>query len=152
MKRNSLLVLLSILATNVFAEPTSGFDILAKLVQGPGNVTVTTTGRIIFSQHQFYQPQYSVVELKENGDVVPFPNRDLNDRTNDSGLKLDSVLGIRTDAGGIVWMLDNGMRSGVSPKLVGWNSKTDKLHRIIDLSPVAAKRPIRQRFCGRFKA
>lgn len=92
------------------------------------------------SRHQFYQPQYSVVELKKNGDIIPFPNQELNDRSNNSGLKLDSVLGIRTDTNGIVWMLDNGMRSGVTPKLVGWNSKTDRLHRVIKLpSPITPK-------------
>jgi len=140
MKRNSLFVLLLILATNVSAESASGFNISAKMAQGPGNVTVTDTGRIIMSQHQFYEPQYSVVELKENGNIIPFPNKELNDRTTNSKLKLDSVLGIRSDANGIVWMLDNGMRRGMVPKLVGWNSKTDQLHRVINLpSPVTPK-------------
>lgn len=139
MKKNSLLGLLLMLAAQVSAEPASGFIVLAKLMQGPGNVTVTDTGRIVFSQHQFYQPQYSVVELNENGAVIPFPNKALNDRSNNSGLKLDSVLGIRTDSNGIVWMLDNGMRSGIPPKLVGWNSKTDTLHRVIDLSSAVPK-------------
>lgn len=140
MKRKSLFVLLLMLATNVSAESASGFNILAKMTQGPGNVTVTDTGRIIMSQHQFYQPQYSVVELKKNGDIIPFPNKELNDRASNSGLELDSVLGIRSDANGIVWMLDNGMRRGMVPKLVGWNSKTDQLHRVINLpSPVTPK-------------
>jgi len=135
MKKNSLFVLLSILAANVFAEPAASFNIYARMTQGPGNVTVTDTGRIIMSQHQFYQPQYSVVELKNNAALIPFPNQALNDRASGSGLKLDSVLGIRTDADGIVWMLDNGMRSGVTPKLVAWNCKTDALHRVIYLPP-----------------
>jgi hypothetical protein len=54
------------------------------LIQKPGYVTATATGRIILSQHQFYQPQYLVIELKS------FPNRDLNDRINGSELKRDS--------------------------------------------------------------
>ena len=38
------------------------------------------------------------------------------------------------------WMLDNGMRSGVTPKLVGWNTKADKLHRLIYLpTPIAPR-------------
>ena len=81
-----------------------------------------------------------MVEYKGNDVVVPFPNQALNDRSNHSTLTLDSVLGIRTDANGIVWMLDNGMRSGITPKLVGWNTKTDQLHRVIYLpSPITPK-------------
>jgi hypothetical protein len=37
-------------------------------------------------------------------------------------------------------MLDDGMRSGVTPKLVGWNTKANKLHRVIYLpAPIAPK-------------
>jgi hypothetical protein len=90
------------------------------------------------SQHQFCEPKYSVVERHDDNSLTPFPNKQLNDRTSPSDLKLDSVLGIRTDANGVVWMLDNGMRSGVAPKPVGWDTKADKLHRVIYLPiPVA---------------
>jgi sugar lactone lactonase YvrE len=131
---SSTLALALTLAFNTQAEP-SAHDIYARLNQGPGNVTVTETGRVIFSQHQFYEPGYSVVELK-GGDVpVPFPNAELNDRNSRSDLKLDSVLGIRAAPDGIVWMLDNGMRGSVTPKLVGWDTKTDRLHRVIYLNP-----------------
>ncbi len=109
----------------------STYDIIAKLENAPGNVTVTEDGRIIMSLHQFYQPQYTVVEYK-NKTLVPFPNADLSGTGSKSALKLDSVLGIRS-ANGIVWMLDNGMRGGVTPKLVGWDIRTDTLHQMIKL-------------------
>jgi sugar lactone lactonase YvrE len=117
----------------------SNFDILASLDKGPGNVTVMDNGRIILSMHQFYQPKYTVVEYKDKS-LVPFPNKELSDFSSKSVLKLDSVLGIHADANGIVWMLDNGMRSGVTPKLVGWDTKADKLHRVINLpAPITPK-------------
>ena len=122
-KSVQLLILLFAFAVNAAAEPGSSYDIVARLNQGPGNVTVTSSGRIIMSQHQFYEPQYSVVEYMGNDKVAPFPNLALNDRSTHSALTLDSVLGIRTDANGIVWILDNGMRSGITPKLVGWDTK-----------------------------
>ena len=56
------------------------FDVLAKLTRGPGNVTITSTGRIVMSQHQFYEPQISVVELRPDGITTPFPNAEMNDR------------------------------------------------------------------------
>jgi hypothetical protein len=110
----------------------SNFDIIANLDKGPGNVTVMDNGRIIMSMHQFYFPKYSVVEYK-NKTLVPFPNKELADADSLSILKLDSVLGIRSDANGIVWMLDNGMRSGATPKLVGWDTKINRLHQVIYL-------------------
>jgi len=117
----------------------SQFDILAKFDTGPGNVTVMDNGRIIMSLHQFYAPKYTVVEYKDNV-LVPFPNEELANPLSKSDFKLDSVLGIRADSHGIVWMLDNGMRSGVTPKLVGWNTKTNQLQKVVYLpSPITPK-------------
>lgn len=131
--------LLLMFAFEAAASPDSKFNIIANLDSGPGNVTVTDNGRIIISMHQFYQPQYTVVEYKDNA-LLPFPNKELSDADSISDLKLDSVLGIRADANGIVWMLDNGMRSGVTPKLVGWDTHGNKLHQVIHLpAPVAPK-------------
>jgi sugar lactone lactonase YvrE len=123
-------------AIEVAADTGSNFDIIANLDTGPGNVTVMDNGRIIMSMHQFYQPKYTVVEYKDKA-LVPFPNKELSAADSKSELKLDSVLGIRS-ANGIVWMLDNGMRSGVTPKLVGWDTKTNKLHQVIRLPPPIA--------------
>lgn len=120
----------------VRANAGSNFDIMDNLDSGPGNVTVTDNGRIIMSLHQFYLPKYTVVEYKDKA-LVPFPNKDLADVDSKAALKLDSVLGIRS-ANGIVWMLDNGMRGGVTPKLVGWDIKADKLHQVISLPPPIA--------------
>lgn len=141
MQKLSLLALVGwLVASGAFGETTANFSILGRLQQGPGNVTATPTGRIIMSQHQFYAPQASVVEWRPDGSITPFPNETLNDRSRLSGLTLDSVLGIRTDAAGVVWMLDNGMRSGVTPKLVGWDTRSDKLHRVIYLpEPITPK-------------
>lgn len=132
------LILLAAAIGNAVAEKGGNYDIMANLQQGPGNVTATDSGRIILSQHQFYDPQYSVVEYQGKDGVSPFPNKTLNDRSGHADLSLDSVLGIRTDSQGIVWMLDNGMRSGVTPKLVGWDTHNDKLYRVIYLPPPVA--------------
>jgi sugar lactone lactonase YvrE len=130
-----------VLAATAWAESSpSTYDILARLNQGPGNVTVTAEGRIIMSQHQFYEPTYSVVELKGTEGVAPFPNREMNDRSRPADVTLDSVLGIRAAPDGVVWMLDNGMRGGLIPKLVGWDTQANRLHRVIYLpAPITPK-------------
>ena len=133
-----LLSMLAVFVSRAEAAQQPNYEIIARLAQAPGNVTVTGSGKIIMSQHQFYEPNYSVVEHRDDGSLAPFPNKELNDRLSHSELKLDSVLGIRSDANGVVWMLDNGMRSGVTPKLVGWDTKANKLHRVIYLPPPIA--------------
>ena len=50
---------------------------------------------------------------------------------------LDSVLGIRCDPKGIVWMLDNGRRSDRPPKLVAWDSNRNQFHKVIELAAPA---------------
>lgn len=125
-------------ASPVLAEQTVPYEIIGRFNEGPGNLTVTPGGRIIMSLHQFYQPRYSVVEVLADNSLIPFPNKKLNLRTNKTGLWLDSVLGIHSDSDGVVWMLDNGMRSGVMPKLVAWDTRKNKLHSVIKLPPSVA--------------
>jgi sugar lactone lactonase YvrE len=139
-KAFAALIFLFAVSGHAFAETASNYEIVARLSQAPGNVTVTGSGKIIMSQHQFYEPNYSVVERRPDGSLTPFPSKEFNDRQDRSGLTLDSVLGIRAGADGVVWMLDNGMRSGVTPKLVGWDTVADKLRRVIYLpTPIAPK-------------
>lgn len=117
----------------------SPYAILNRLTAAPGNITVTMDGRIIISLHQFYAPPYSVAEVSQDGSLKPFPNAELNARpASGQSLWLDSVLGIRADSRGIVWMLDNGLRSKTVPKLVGWDTQQNKLHQLIELpAPIA---------------
>ncbi|MGL5083155.1 MAG: L-dopachrome tautomerase-related protein [Microcoleaceae cyanobacterium] len=115
-------------------------EIVAKLSQGPGNITITPDGRIFISLHQFYATTDRVVELKPDGQLTPFPNIAWTRGRNTDGTGLDTVLGIQSDGNDIVWMLDNGMRGQVTPQLVGWNTRTNRLERMIPLpSPVTAK-------------
>lgn len=118
------------------ADP--GYQILQRLDEAPGNITVTVDGRILMSLHQFYDPKRSVVELTKNGTLVPFPNEELNTRKSGASIHLDSVLGIRADDRAVVWMLDNGMRSHSVPKIVAWDTRQDKLVRVIELPPPLA--------------
>ena len=61
---------------------------------------------------------------------TPFPNEEWNTPRQEDDLYLDSVLGIRGDGRGVIWMLDMGNRTGITAKLVGWNTNTDTLERI----------------------
>ena len=57
---------------NTYAEdlpplPDAALEIVATLEKGPGNIAVTPQGRIIISLHQFYDPEYRVMELLPDG-------------------------------------------------------------------------------------
>ena len=122
------------------ALPTgNGIEVVAEIDQGPGNITVTPDGRILVSLHQFFGTEMRVAEVLPDGALVPFPDAWWAVGFQ-SRLALNSVLGIQSDPRGVVWMLDNGMRGGVIPKLVGWDTQLNRLERLITLPrPVTAE-------------
>jgi len=120
-------------------EPVT-LEVVHELDVAPGNLTITPNGHMIASLHQHYSPELRVVRINLDASIKPFPNADWNDQSRPDDERLDSVLGIQCDPNGIVWMLDNGMRSGITPKLVGWDTVQNKLHRVIKL-PQPITRP-----------
>jgi hypothetical protein len=117
----------------------NGIEVVAEVDKGPGNITVTPDGRILISLHQFFGTEMRVAEVMPDGSLVPFPDAWWAVGFQ-SRLALNSVLGIQSDARGVVWMLDNGMRDGVIPKLVGWDTQSNRLERLITLPrPVTAE-------------
>jgi sugar lactone lactonase YvrE len=117
--------------------PGGGLEVVAELAQAPGNVAVTSDGRLLVSQHALYRPQVPVVEVLPDGSVRPFPNETWAAKPNDDGTGFDGVLGIQAGIDDVVWMLDNGRRGS---RLVAWDLQTDALRKIIPLSgPARAK-------------
>ncbi|MEM8673270.1 MAG: L-dopachrome tautomerase-related protein [Cyanobacteria bacterium P01_G01_bin.67] len=101
----------------------------------PGNIAITPEGRIIMSQHQFYGAPLRVVEVLDDGSVTPFPNQAWSSEPNNKGIGLNTVLGLRADQDGIVWMLDRSDGDGQPGKIVGWDSENDELYQVIYLPP-----------------
>lgn len=127
-------------AENEEAFPAgSEIEVVAEVDEAPGNITVTPDGRILISLHQFFGTEMRVAEVMPDGALAPFPDAWWAVGFQ-SPLALNSVLGIQSDTRGVVWMLDNGMRDGVIPKLVGWNTQSNRLERLITLPrPVTAE-------------
>ncbi len=130
-------VLLTLASVTQAEQPK--LQTIAALDVAPGNITVTPSGRIILSLHQHYSPRLRVAELLPDGKLIPFPNAEWNNPHHD-GITFDAVLGIQSDPRGMVWMLDNGLRGDSTPKLVAWDTRTDRLHRVIHL-PAPVTRP-----------
>ncbi|MEM9479011.1 MAG: L-dopachrome tautomerase-related protein [Verrucomicrobiota bacterium] len=100
-------------------------------------MTIAPDGSVILSLHQFQSTSERVVEIKTDERVLSFPNRYISRGDENPSLKLDSVLGLQIDKRGVVWMLDNGRRGETQPKLVAWNRRENKLHKVIYLPPPA---------------
>lgn len=109
-------------------EPLRDVEVVAELDQAPGNITVTPSGRIVMSLHQFYEPKLRVATL-EDGKLVPFA----------AGARVDAVLGIQADREGVVWMLDNGMRSNKPRRVIGWDAEKDRKVADIAIGKAAPK-------------
>ncbi|MEN9520563.1 MAG: hypothetical protein RLZZ381_3151 [Cyanobacteriota bacterium] len=106
----------------------------------PGNIAITPEGRIIMSQHQFYGAPLRVVELLTDNSLVPFPNQAWSSKPEQKGIGLNTVLGLRADAKGVVWMLDNSEGAGQPGKIVGWDTENDELYQVIYLpQPIIAE-------------
>jgi sugar lactone lactonase YvrE len=112
-------------------EPQRALELVASLDQAPGNITVTPDQRIIISLHQFFSPDWRVAEWT-SGKLRAFPDAVIASGGH-KDVRLHSVLGVQSDSEGIVWMLDNGIRGGAIPKLVGWDSRNGKLKELIFL-------------------
>ncbi len=125
-----ILVFASVMAVNSQNTLTEA-ETFATTAQAVGNITFTDTGDLVYSHHPFFSPENRVmimdVKTKES---KAFPNKAWNTpRTTDDNY-LSNVLGIRNDENGIVWMLDMAQRDNVTPKIMGWNTKTNQLERI----------------------
>jgi sugar lactone lactonase YvrE len=117
----------------------SHLEVVARLEQTPGNLAITPEGRIFLSQHPFGGPQYSVVELLPDGTTRPYPTEPWARAPGEDGIGLRTVIGLESDKNGVLWMLDNGKGGGEGAKLVGWDTRGEKLVKNIPLpQPVAA--------------
>jgi len=101
----------------------------------PGNVTLTPDGDLVLSIHQFFDLPQRVIVRRRDGRLNVFPNEAWALGGATDRVALDSVLGLRSDAEGWVWLLDNGLRGGTVPKLVAWDTRRDRLARVIHIPP-----------------
>ena len=100
----------------------------------PAGMTVTPKGDIILSLHQYYRPAHRVVKIPAGTAMaVPFPNDPISRGAEGADIQLDAVQGLQCDKKGVVWMLDNGRRGEVPPRIIAWDDKKNDRHKYITL-------------------
>ena len=141
------------------AKGQGTLEVYAELQQaGIGGITQMPDGQLIVGYHPFYQTATSTQLALLNADhksTTPYPAGLSQSCRNADGsfmapvggkydFCLDWVLGFHTDANGILWILDSVKSTdkadpvhprpaALHAKLVGWNTKTNLLHKVIDL-------------------
>ncbi|WP_210297466.1 L-dopachrome tautomerase-related protein [Bradyrhizobium sp. 2S1] len=134
MKRGILLI--AAMTANVLLsaaradEPAVRAEIVARLPESVGNIAITPDNQLIFSHHPFFSPEIRVAKLTSPTTFQPFPSAEWNTPRKGTDQYLDNVLGLRSDENGVVWIIDMGFRTNITPKLVGWNTRSDRLERI----------------------
>lgn len=135
---------------NSFADSTGErlVEIHARLPGAVGGITTLPSGQLVINYHPFYAPAEKIGLLNATRDgTTPYPNADWQTCTSADGTQknpntcLNWVLSAHTDANGILWILDSGQAEPrITPKLVGWNTARNVLHRIITI-PAPASLP-----------
>jgi sugar lactone lactonase YvrE len=118
---------------------------------GVGGITQMPNGQVVIGYHPFYGPPKVQVALlnADRKSTTPYPTADWQSCKNADGTWksdfnrcIDWVLGLHTDANGILWLLDSakstdkaaGRPAGLVPKLVAWDTKKNQLARIIPIT------------------
>ena len=143
----------------------ASLEVYAQLTQsGIAAITQTPDGRMIIGYHPFYLTPTSVQVATLNADhnsSTPYPPAGaglLQSCRNPDGSFLppvggrydfciDWVLGFHADANGILWILDSAKSTdradpvhprpaALHAKYVGWDTKSNKLYKVIDLDAV----------------
>jgi len=105
--------------------PESALEVVANLPLPPGNVAVSSKGRVFFTFHPEAGPKVKVAELID-GRAVPYPNARAQ-RNRDTGLYFDTPLSLRIDADDRLWVLDYGRHGLGKPRLLGFDLATNRL-------------------------
>ena len=112
-------------------------EVVFQLPLAPAGLTIAPDGAFLLSISFLEKPQNRMVAVNKVGESKPFPTVPISQASKDEALLLDAVEGLHTDKEGTVWMVDNGRRSELPPKLVAWDADHQKLHRVINLAPPA---------------
>lgn len=113
----------------------SRLEIVAGLLQGPGNPGVSKDRRIFMTNHPFYAPEFNLIELVD-GESIPYPSPEWSKAPLYPGAPgIYAAIGLRVSKKDILWIADIGApASDILPRLIGWDIKHNRLFKIIELS------------------
>ena len=101
--------------------PASAVEKVAELPEAPGNLAVTSDGRVFFNYHPEARPEMKVAEWVD-GQAEPFPHASFDLH--------ETPFSLRVDRQGRLWTLDTGFHGLKHPRLLAFGVGSRKLlHR-----------------------
>lgn len=126
-----------IVCNSCLGADATNFEAIFQLPLTPAGMTISPKGTYIISVSSDEKPQNRVIEVSKSGESKPFPNITIGQGAPGEQPVLDSIKGMQADKQGNVWMLDNGRRSELPPKVVAWDYDHARIHRVFNLAPPA---------------
>src|SRR5436309_6954302 len=117
--------------TTAPALPVSALEVVADLDYPPGNIAVSSTGRVFFTLHPNGDPPIKLVELV-GGKPVPYPD-EASQTT-----RFDSPLAVRIDRQGRLWTLDFARYGRGQPRLLAFYFASNTVVQQYDFSSSVA--------------
>jgi sugar lactone lactonase YvrE len=109
--------------TTAPALPASALELVVDLDYPPGNIAVSSSGRVFFTLHPNGDPPMKVVELV-GGKPVPYPDASFQQVAKDRP-SFDSPLAMRIDRQNRLWTLDYARYGRGQPRLLGFDLATN---------------------------
>lgn len=106
--------------------PSSVVEIVARLDEPPGNLSVSDKGRVFFTYHAESRPDVKVLELID-GKPVPYPNLEFQSKRPDGKPYFDQVFSVRIDLQNRLWTLDHGFHGLRQPRLLAFDLTSNQL-------------------------
>lgn len=108
--------------------PASALEVAATYDEPIGNVAVSADGRIFFTVHPESRPEKNKLMEWRNGQAVPYPDADFQQRY------LITPLGVAIDRQDRLWVIDHGMHGFKTARLLAIDLRTDQLAHRHDFS------------------
>lgn len=100
----------------------------------PSAIVAAPGGAWIVAADQREKPQLRCIWVPKSGEMQAFPAPGKKGLSAEAdALALDAIQAVKVDASGVAWLLDNGRRSELNPKLIGWDLNKGRLLRIFNL-------------------
>jgi sugar lactone lactonase YvrE len=112
-------------------------EVIFQLPLAPSGLTVMPDGGFLLAVSFEEKPQNRVIAVGRTGESKPFPTVPLSQAIGGEALQLDAIMGLQCMDNGIVWMLDNGRRSELPPKIIAWDAPHSRLQRVFNLASPA---------------
>ena len=100
-----------------------------------GDPAFTTDGRLVVSHHPAFKTERRLSVFASPDRVEPYPNASWN-AGGEGDHVFDSPQGLHTDSQGVMWITDLGSRGRGEARVIGWDTRNDRLHTILSLAEV----------------